>query len=251
MKIAVISDIHGNLSALEAVLKDIEIEDCDKIFCLGDLSLAGASPSEIITKIQELMNSRDFTIIQGNTDELIANGDKKTINFLKEKMPIMGNALELDIDTISEQQKEFLRNLPKTKEININGIKIFLAHGSPRLNNENITPDLPLEKVEEMISSTAADLILVGHTHVPCGYQTNTKQTVVNVGSVGRPLTPEPNPCYAIIEIDEKKTKSFSIRHSFIKYDNKKESDLLRKRNFVGSEKIAEMLINPTERYPK
>ncbi len=251
MKIAIISDIHGNMQALESVLKDIEIEDCDKIFCLGDLAMAGPQPIETIEKIQELMLTKDFTIIQGNTDEMIADYNKMQVEALRKMNEIMGNALEDDQKIIPVRQKEFLRHFDKTKELEINGVKIFLAHGSPRKNNENILPGMPLEEVEKMIAGVDADVIFVGHTHLPCGYQTSTNQTVVNVGSVGRPFTPKPDACYAILEIDEDEEGEFMVRHSFVNYDREKAAELLRQRDFAGAEKLAEMLISPTERYPK
>ena len=72
MKIAVISDIHGNMDALESVLQDISKENCFKIFCLGDIAMAGPEPSETIHKIQDLVKTKDFHIIQGNTDNMLS-----------------------------------------------------------------------------------------------------------------------------------------------------------------------------------
>src|SRR5574344_1172575 len=99
-----------------------------------------------------------------------------------------------------------------------------------------------------MIASTDADVIFCGHTHVPCGYQTNTKQTVVNVGSVGRPFSEYPKACYAIIEIDG---QEFSVKHNLVDYDVKTASDLLKQRCFDGADKLAAMLIHATCRYPQ
>ena len=249
MKIAVISDIHGNMQALEAVLKDIENEKCDKLFCLGDLAMSGPQPVEAIKFLRKMIEEGKLISIQGNTDQMICCCNPTQIQQLKEFNPVMGYALENDQEIIPNQLKEFLSNLEQTKEIEILGVKILLAHGSPRKNNENISPDLPLDKVEEMIAETDADLIFVGHTHIPCGYQTNTKQTVVNVGSVGRPFTPNAQSCYAIVDIFEDKT--FEVRHKFVKYDNQKAAEILRKRTYKGADKLAEMIIHPTERYPK
>ena len=248
MKIAVISDIHGNIQALNSVLEDIQKEDCSKIFCLGDLAMAGPQPCETIQKIQNLQNSFDFTIIQGNTDEMIANCDNQMLHVLEQNIPVMARALESDVATVTEEQKFYLRNLPKQKELEINGVKILLVHGSPRKSNENIFNNLKIEEVEEMIEGTNADIIFCGHTHVPCGYQTNTKQTVVNVGSVGRPFSEEPKSCYAVLEIDE---KGFSIKHNFVNYDYKKAAQILEQRGFEGAEKLAQMLIKATSRYPQ
>lgn len=248
MKIAVISDIHGNMQALDAVLANIKKENCSKIFCLGDLAMAGSEPSRTIEKVKELQKTSDFTLIQGNTDEMIANTDNQMLHMLRENNPVMANALECDVSEISEKQKDFLRTLPEQKELEIEGIKILLVHGSPRKNNENIYCDLKIEEVEEMIANTDADIIFCGHTHVPCGYQTNTKQTVVNVGSVGRPFSQEPKSCYAILEIEN---SEYSIKHNFVDYDYKTASEILKQRGFEGADKLAQMLIYATSRYPQ
>lgn len=248
MKIAVISDIHGNMQALDAVLENIKQENCSKIFCLGDLAMAGPEPSKTIEKILELQNSWDFTIIQGNTDEMIANTDNQMLHMLQENNPVMANALECDVSKISEKHKDFLRSLPEQKKLEIEGIKILLVHGSPRKNNENIYCDLKIEEVEEMIADTDADIIFCGHTHVPCGYQTNTKQTVVNVGSVGRPFSQEPKSCYAVLEIE---SGEYSIKHNFVDYDYKTAAAILKERGFEGADKLAQMLIHATSRYPQ
>lgn len=248
MKIAIISDIHGNMQAMEAVLENIKQENCEKIFCLGDLAMAGPEPSKMIDFIQKLMKENNFTLIQGNTDEMIANCDNQILHMLRENNPVMANALQSDVMEISEPQKDFLRNLPATKEIEQDGIKILLVHGSPRKNNENIFPDLKLEEVEEMIKGTNANIIFCGHTHVPCGYQTNTNQTVVNTGSVGRPFSAEPKACYAVLEIEN---GTFTIKHNLVSYDVKTASKILSERNFDGCKKLAKMLLHATSRYPE
>lgn len=249
MKIAVISDIHGNMQALEAVLEDIKKENCDKIFCLGDLAMAGPEPVKAIELIKNLYEESyekgNFELIQGNTDEMI--GDYNTFGEeVKSKFPIMAAALENDVKIIPENLKEFLKNLPKQKELEIEGVKILLVHGSPRKNDENISPDLPIEKIEEMIAGTNAELIFCGHTHIPCGYQTTTKQTVVNDGSVGRPFTPNPQACYAIADFHD---GSFDISHKFIDYDKQKASEILAQRGFEGADKLAKILIKPEFRH--
>lgn len=248
MKIAVISDIHGNIQALDAVVADIKKENCEKIFCLGDLAMAGPQPSETIEKIQKLANEFDMTIIQGNTDEMIVKCDNQMLHLLEQNVPVMARALENDIVVINDEQKRFLSELPTQKDIEIDGVKILLVHGSPRKNNENIFNNLKIEEVEEMIAGTTADVIFCGHTHVPCGYQTNTKQTVVNVGSVGRPFSEEPKSCYAILEI---KDGGFSVKHNLVSYDVKTASEILEQRGFEGADKLAKMLVSATSRYPQ
>ena len=111
-----------------------------------------------------------------------------------------------------------MKNLPVQKEIEIGKLKILLVHGSPRKNNENIYPNLKIEKVEEMIKGTNADIIFCGHTHKRCGYQTNTRQTVVNAGSVGRPFSEVPDSCYVVMEVNEVDS-SFDINKEHFIFD--------------------------------
>jgi len=246
MKIAIISDIHGNMQALEAVFKDIKTEECEKIFCLGDIAMAGPEPVKTTELIKKMVDEGKMTVIQGNTDEMIGNYNDEIGNKVKSAFPIMGEALKNDLQIMPVELKDFLKNLPKQAEVAIGGLKVLLVHGSPRKNDENITPDLEEEKVEEMVKGTDASLIFCGHTHVPCGFQLKTKQTVVNVGSVGRPFTPNPQACYVFAEIDEGK---FGLVHKFINYDNEKAAKILEKREFTGADKLAQILIEPEYRH--
>lgn len=250
MKIAIISDIHGNMQALESILNDIKSQNCDRIFCLGDLAMAGPEPDKTINKIKELLTEKNFELIQGNTDQYLGENNIQIGENIKKANIIMGNAYLSDIKEISSINIDFLKNLPPQKEIIIGNIKILLVHGSPRANNENIFPSMAIEKIEEMIANTEADLIFCGHTHQPCGYQTNTKQTVVNVGSVGRPLSEIPKACYALLEITNKETKEFNISHVLVDYNKELAAEILTKRKFEGSDKLAKMIICASERYP-
>ncbi len=243
MKIAVISDIHANLEALKTVLKDIETQKCDRIFCLGDLAMAGPQPVETVDFI---MKQKDWTIIQGNTDKLIVDFSQELFENMLNTFPLMAKAIKEDVKVLRDDQKEFLKNLPPQKELEIEGVKILLVHGSPRRNNEDILPNMPIEEVEEIISGTHADLILCGHTHMPAGYQTRTKQTVINDGSVGRPMTEDLKSCYLILDI---KDGGFEAEHRLLDYDREKAAAIMKARNFDGADGIADMLIKPSPRH--
>lgn len=242
MRIAVISDIHANLIALQEVLKDIENEKCEHIICLGDLILAGPQPISIM----DFIGQQNWTIIQGNTDKLIAEYSPEILEMLKEKYPVMANAIVDDMNYVTEENQKYLQDLPAQLEADIEGVKVLFVHGSPRANNEDILPNKPLEEIEEIVEGVEADLILCGHTHIPCGYQTTNKQTVVNVGSVGRPMTPTPLACYAVIDFEN---GGFNIRHKFVDYDREKAAEQVRARSFEGADKLAELLINPVVRH--
>jgi putative phosphoesterase len=246
MKIAVISDIHGNIDALNAVMDSIKEEECEKIFVLGDYAMAGPEPSKTVDWFFKNQFDEKFKMIQGNTDLMIADFSETLYQNLKEKAPIMAEALKNDVQVLNQIQKDFLKKLPMQLELDIEGIKILLVHGSPRRNNEDISPNLSLVEVEKIIENITADVILCGHTHIPCGYQTSKKQTIVNVGSVGRPFTPEPKACYLKLTI----TKGNCLfEHKFVDYDKESASEKLKQRNFEGSDKLAEMLLSPTIRH--
>lgn len=242
MKVAVISDIHANLIALQEVLKDMVDEGCEKVICLGDIVLAGPQPKETI----EFFKQQDWLVVQGNTDKLIVDFGSEVLQMLEERFPVMAKSIVDDIAQLTDDDIAYLNGLPPQVMLEVGGLNLHLVHGSPRANNEDIMPGMAIEEIEEIISGTTADLILCGHTHTPCGYQTNGKQTVVNVGSVGRPMTPAPLACYAVLDIEDGR---FSIKHKFVDYDRELAASLVRERPFEGADKLAELIINPVVRH--
>lgn len=243
MKIAVISDIHANMTALKTVLEDIKKQNCDRIFCLGDLAMAGPELNETVDFIR---SQQGWTVIQGNTDKMLAECSKELIENTKKAFPVMGKSLEDDDKIITDENREYLKTLPPQKELTIEGVKILLVHGSPRRNNEDILPAMPIEQIEEIIAGTDADLILCGHTHQPAGYQTNSKQTVINDGSVGRPMTKDLKACYLILDIQN---GGFEAEHRLLDYDREAAANKIRKRGFDGAEDLAKLLIQPSPRH--
>ncbi len=237
MKIAIISDIHGNSLALDAVLKHIEQLGADKIFCLGDLAMAGYDPNYTVEKLRKLPN---IVIIQGNTDKMIAYYNEEVFSAVKSAASAMAYALQDDVKIMKPENINFLRNLPEKLELNEDGIKICLCHGSPRRQNENLFPDTPLDVVTAAVSSTDANLIFCGHTHLPCGFQLENGQTVVNVGSLGRPMDESKTPAFGFLTIHGDKT--FEITHEFVEYDREVAAKMVMARGFTHCEDLADML---------
>ncbi|MBR1776803.1 metallophosphoesterase family protein [bacterium] len=246
MRIAVISDIHGNMDALNAVIKDMDKQKCEKVFVLGDYAMAGPEPMETVGFF--IMKSRDskYSMIQGNTDLMIADYSSDLYESMKSKAPLMVEALRNDVKILSNSEKAFLKNLPVQLEIEEEGVKFLLVHGSPRRNNEDILPNTPMEEVQAMLKNVDADVILCGHTHIPCGFQTPDKKTVVNAGSVGRPFTPDAKSCYLIVDAWKGRCV---FEHRFIEYDKERAADKIRRRDFKGAYELAGMLIDPKTRH--
>lgn len=236
MKIAVLSDIHGNMEALGEVLQHMEGESVDKVFVCGDLAMAGPEPALAV----DFFRQYNATIIQGNTDEMIVKNIIPPIQ-------VMAEALKYSQQVLNDEQKSFLANLPAVHQEKIEDLNLLFVHGSPRRNNEDILPNQPSEKIADMIKNTTADVIFCGHTHLPCGYQIK-KQTIVNVGSVGRPFSEEPKACYVTVNINKNEAE---ILHHFVEYDVDLAAKKLIKTGFLGAEKLAAMLKCATSRYPE
>jgi putative phosphoesterase len=181
MRIGLISDIHGNLPALEAVLARLDEEQVDRIICLGDVAV-GPFSSESASRVQQL----GFPTIRGNWDDWMAGGEPPCAGGdVCEKLLEMGSfwAAQLDGDNIG-----FLHGLEKTLEIVLDdGRKAVLFHGSPRSFNEPILAGTPTERVEHMLAELDAPVMLCGHTHVQM-VRRLPFTLLVNPGSVGLPF---------------------------------------------------------------
>lgn len=241
MKIAVISDIHGNTLAFDAVLEDIKQKGCEKVLCLGDYMLAGYDPNGIVQRIEKLQQTHKAEIIQGNTDLMLTHPRVDSFDLIHAVAPCMAFSYRDDLKIVKQSYMDFVNLFPTHMEITLEGINILMCHGSPRRVDENITNNLTNEQLEEMCESTNADLILCGHTHIPCGYQLESGKTVVNVGSVGRPMTLEKEACYAVVDINPN-TKEYNVEHVFVPYDNNLAAQKIRERGLLECDKLAKML---------
>ncbi len=236
IKVAVISDLHGNIEALESVFADINSQGIQKVLILGDLAIMGPEPNEAINFVRKLPEKYEIEIIQGNTDLMIVNEG------IPDFPPFIKNAIQYAKDTVTPDNKEFLKNLPQQKSIKIGETSILMVHGSPRKQDENILPAKSVEEIRPMLDEVKEALILCGHTHLPAGYQID-KQTIVNDGSVGRPLTGDQKACYVVLDIDETKKDSFAVEHRFIDFDIETAAKKLGAQPFEGAKKLEDMLL--------
>lgn len=200
MRIAVLSDIHGNLPALQAILADIEGKQVDHVFCLGDLVGYGPWPNEVI----DLLRQRDITCIQGNYDESVGEELMSCgCDFTDAEAARLGDiSLNWTIDATTEENKAWLRELPQSLTVDLGSCRVLLVHGSPRQNNEYLTFDYPAEQLERFMNEDDADMLLCGHTHLAFHRQIGSKH-VVNAGSAGKPKRGNPNVVYQLLELGE------------------------------------------------
>lgn len=211
-RIAIISDIHGNLPALEVVLEDIKQRNIDQIYCLGDLVDFAPWHNEVIECIKEL----DIPCLMGNHDERIAFDYEVTplAKHNPEERVARENGIKYTKESIKRENKEFLKTLPERFLLNftISGkeTKILLVHASIRSNDEYIYENHSLADVQSMLAQEKVDIIVMGHTHKPYvrhieATEKSPAGTLINCGSVGRSRENSPLATYLILHIDEEK----------------------------------------------
>jgi putative phosphoesterase len=197
MRIAIVSDIHGNLPALEAVLADLRAQKPDAIYCLGDLVGYGATPNEVTERLR-----RDgYPTVMGNYDEGVGfDREECGCAYREEAERERGQrSLEWTKARVTAENKAFLRALPSEIRLEADGARILLVHGSPRRINEYLFEDRPLSSFQRLAAASAADVIVFGHTHKPYVKEVDGV-TFVNAGSVGKPKDGDWRACYAMLD---------------------------------------------------
>ena len=233
-RIAIISDIHGNLEALKTVLKDIEKRNIKHIYCLGDIIAKGCHPHECLMLIKQHCE----VIIQGNCDFFFTKSmDLKDTNDINTKRRKWNQSL------LTKDDLEYLQELPYSYDLYMSGSLIRLFHATPNDIKGLVTTYSSQEEKYQMFLPTGfveskeeADVVIYGHTHMMSLEQLYNK-TLINVGSVGNPInvfrdskkdsnnmeTTRAN--YLIVEGDLHSTTYNDISFQFVKvcYDIDKE----------------------------
>lgn len=178
MKLAIISDIHGNLTALDAVLTELAEQKIDDILCLGDVAASGPQPREVIDRLKQ----RAIPVVVGNTDDWLL------FPKLKEQTTLFGKNCQ-DIDLWVSQQlrledRAYLRSFQPTIAREVGGKLLLVYHGSPRSYNERIMATTSEEALAEALGTNQADIFIGGHTHIQL-YRRHKAALVLNPGSVG------------------------------------------------------------------
>ncbi|MDG6916905.1 MAG: metallophosphoesterase family protein [Nitrososphaerota archaeon] len=181
MKVAVISDIHGNLTALESILP--EIKRADRIICLGDVAASGPQPHETIAFIRKA----GWPCVLGNTDEMLVKSVRELYDYIpegeREKMTSLDAWTKSEIDDVD---RRFLSGFKPKIEFKTGKRSLLCYHGSPRSNTEEILPTTPEEELGKIFEGNGAWAYLGGHTHSQMVRKFGSS-LIINPGSVGLP----------------------------------------------------------------
>jgi len=202
MRVALISDLHGNQLALEAVQRDIARTGADQLVCLGDIATLGPHPNEIIDTLRQL----GCPCIMGNHDAFLLDPD---LIHAYTEAPVVVEAVDWCRERISSAELDFLRQCRPTMEMDLNGHgKLFLFHGSPASHMDDLLATTPPEQLDRLLGGHQAAVMAGGHTHVQMLRQ-HHGTLLVNPGSLGQPFkdyvsgrqpTLMPHAEYAIVE---------------------------------------------------
>jgi putative phosphoesterase len=197
MRIAIFSDIHANLPALEAVLEDVRRQSFDAVYCLGDLVGYAPFPNEVTQRIR----AARIPTVMGNYDDGVGfDREDCGCAYREADEKRRGEqSLAWTKAQVTADNKAFLRTLHRDIRFDAGTQRVLLVHGSPRKINEYLFEDRPESSFQRIAASSDADIIVFGHTHKPY-VKTIDRVLFVNVGSVGKPKDGDWRACYAMLE---------------------------------------------------
>jgi putative phosphoesterase len=210
-KIALLSDVHGNLPALEAVLDDAAPHAADDLWYCGDFLGYAPFPNEVVQKLREV----EAVSIIGNYDLKVLAFAQNQERWKGKKAPEKYAAFQWNYEHLSQEARVYLESLPQQAKVQAGGFTALLVHGSPDSVDEHLGSQTPESRFEELAEKAAVDLIACGHSHE--AFAQRVKQTwFVNPGSVGRPEGGDWRASYALLELVGGELK---VEHRRVRYD--------------------------------
>src|SRR5690625_349189 len=209
MKLAFISDIHGNAIALDAVLNDIKQRNVDEIFVLGDICYRGPEPQRSL----DIVRSLNVDVIKGSADEWVVRGIEEG-EVPEDVYSMMDKERDWTVSKLNDESIKFLKELPTELNLEFESIKIHAFHATPTSLFDVVPPDESDEKLMESILMNEADIYIYGHIHKPY-VRFITGKCIVNTGSVGLPFDGLSRSSYAIVEIEDENIQASIVRVSY------------------------------------
>lgn len=234
MKIAFISDIHGNAIALDSVLADIKKKSIDKIIVLGDLCYRGPEPKRSIALIRSL----DTDVIKGNADEWVVRGVQQG-EVPDKAIEMMNRERDWTLSRLDQSDVDYLNNLPSKIDFVFKDIAINVFHATPESLFDIVPPHADEEMIEsKLMSSSDARIYIYGHIHKPYIRYINGK-IIMNTGSVGLPFDGLVMASYATVEIEADAIKTSIER---VAYDVEQVAEQYKMMDYPNSEMMMKVL---------
>ncbi|MBP2018773.1 putative phosphodiesterase [Symbiobacterium terraclitae] len=226
VRIAIISDVHGNLAALEAVLAEIAAESPDEVVCLGDLAFKGPQPAECVARIRET----GIPCIHGNTDLALLMAAGRTpasplpAGFqLPDPVP---PGLAWPVARLSSADLGYLAGLPFDHRVEADGVTVRFVHASPQDAFTGIVPTMAPDKIRPLLQGEQADWIISGHVHQAYAFRFEGRW-LANPGAVGFSLDGDGRAAYAVLDTARSR---FELRR--VAYDVEAAVAAARERDF-------------------
>jgi putative phosphoesterase len=197
--VAVITDIHANVKALDAALDAIASLAVDAVYCGGDLVGYGPHPNEVCRQIEE----HDVPTIYGNYDYAIARDleDCGCAYVDQHDRELGQRSVAWTLEHTDQRSKEYMCALPFDLRFELGDTRVRLVHGSPRKVNEYLFEDKPARTFERIAAGADCDVLVFGHTHKPWVHEYGGV-LFVNCGSVGKPKDGDPRAAFAVLELN-------------------------------------------------
>ncbi|MBP1949030.1 metallophosphoesterase family protein [Virgibacillus litoralis] len=213
MRLAFISDIHGNAIALDAVLNDIQGKNIDKIYVLGDLCYRGPEPKRSL----ELVRSLNTEVIKGNADEWVVRGVQNG-EVPEQAFEIMNKERDWTYSKLNSDSIDYLSQLPTELNLEYNNLKIHAFHATPLSLFDVVQPHDQDKAVEEKLMQRVANLYIYGHIHKAYIRYINGK-CIVNTGSVGLPFDGLNMASYVVVNVEEDSYQVSIVRVKYNEHD--------------------------------
>ena len=210
MRIALVSDLHANLPALEAVLDHTRQEGAEVIWNLGDSVGYGAFPEEVVQNLRRL----DALSTLGRYDRQVVRFKKRKEKWQRSKEREEYLALEWVYDQLSKKSRKYLRFLSREIRMKVQGKRVLLTHGCPGAEDGYLSADTPEKQLAKLAHEAKAELILCGCSHQPFA-RTVEGVWFISPGSAGLPRDGDPRAAYAIVEVGREETQVFPHRVAY------------------------------------
>jgi putative phosphoesterase len=163
MRIAIISDIHGNAFALDTVLAELKRDAVDQIVCLGDAIQGGPQPAEVVGRLRELA----CPVVMGNADAWLLTGEETGAEAISDaRLLKMNEVREWTLAQLSEDDRVFIRAFQPTVEMPLEGRNLLCFHGSPTSFDDILLPTTDEDEFQELLAPYLPHLMTGGHTHM-------------------------------------------------------------------------------------